>query len=532
MSSPVRENQEDAFACLYALATTGDAEAKRIDTHANVIFIGQDRVYKVKRAVYYPFLDYSTVALRYRYCASEVMLNRRTAPDLYLGIIPLIRTPDGSLASGDMIDDPDPVTPPQIHQQASDWAVVMRRFDENALFDKLAEREELTNDHLHDLGESIASFHAKTSPVRNDWDRINREVLTDNLAEIADAPWLPADAVADHRRQCEALFETLAPRLAQRAADGFIRQCHGDIHLRNIVLIDGRATLFDCIEFSDDFSQIDCLYDLAFLLMDLEHRAMPGAACRVLNRYLEETGDYAGIGLLPFYTALRAQVRAKIEIATVGFAETQEQADQHRREAMQYFNLACRAINRPPARLIAVGGPSGSGKSTLAMAVAERMSRHYGPAVMVLRSDGIRKSLFGVAETTKLPPEAYKTEVSKRVYRHMHEAAALALTQGAPVLLDATHTHPDSRQAASDLAASQSVPFQGLWATAPRDVLVDRVSARTQDASDADAAIVRMQLKQDWGVLDWAEIDTSKRSSGLDEQAASEAKAAEILNLA
>ena len=531
MSNPVRENQEDAFACLHALAASGNAKAKRVDTHANVVFIGPDRVYKIKRAVQYPFLDYSTAALRYRYCASEVVLNRRTAPDLYLGIIPLTRSADGGLAAGDLIVDPDPATPPQMQDDPSDWAVVMRRFDENALFDKMAERQELTNDHLRDLGESIAEFHAKASPVRNDWKRIKREVLSDNLAEIAEASWLSSKDVSDHRAECEALFERLAPRLSERAADGFIRQCHGDIHLRNIVLIDGRATLFDCIEFSDDFSQIDCLYDLAFLLMDLEHRKMPAAACRVLNRYLEATGDYAGVGLLPFYTALRAQVRAKIEIATVGFAENPEQADRHRLEARHYFDLACRAINRPPARLIAVGGPSGSGKSTLAMAIAERMSRQYGPAVVVLRSDAIRKSLFGVPETAKLPPEAYKAEVSQRVYRQMHEDAGLALAQGASVLLDATHTHPYSRQAATNLAAQHNVPFQGVWATAPTDVLIDRVSARTMDASDADAAIVRMQLKQDWGPIGWTEIDTSKRSGSMDEQATSEAEAAEILNL-
>lgn len=531
MSNPVRENQEDAFACLYALAASGDAKAKRIDTHANVVFIGPDRVYKIKRAVHYPFLDYSTVALRYRYCATEVVLNRRTAPDLYLGIIPMTRSPDGALTTGDLIVDPDPAAAPQMQDQPSDWAVVMQRFDENALFDKLAEQQELTNDHLRDLGESIADFHKKASPVRNDWKLIKRDVLTDNLAEIAEAPWLSAEDISAHRMQCQALFDRLAPRLSERAAGEFIRQCHGDIHLRNIVLIDGQATLFDCIEFSDDFSQIDCLYDLAFLLMDLEHRKMPAAACRVLNRYLEETGDFGGIGLLPFYTALRAQVRAKIEIATVGFAETPEQADLHRREAKQYFDLACRAINRPPARLIAVGGPSGSGKSTLAMAIAERMSQQYGPAVVVLRSDAIRKSLFGFPETAKLPLEAYKTDISRRVYRQMHEDAALALAQGASVLLDATHTHPDSRQAAADLAAHHKVPFQGIWATAPKGVLIDRVSARTLDASDADAAIVRMQLKQDWGSIDWTEIDTSERSASMDEQASSEAKAAEILNL-
>ncbi|WP_425405923.1 AAA family ATPase [Hwanghaeella sp.] len=531
MNSPVREDQEEAFACLHALAAADGGAPKRIDTHANVIFIGQKHVYKIKRAVHYPFLDYSTTALRHRYCASEVVLNRRTAPDLYLGIIPLVRTADGDVDAGELIEDPAPAAMPASYRDAEDWAVVMRRFDEEALFDKLAERGALTNEHLLDLGERIAAFHIEASPIRNDWRRINKEVLTDNLAEIAEASWLPAGAVAAHRTACEPLFKSLETRLTARAADGFVRQCHGDVHLRNIVLIDGRATLFDCIEFSDDFSQIDCLYDLAFLLMDLEHRRMPGAACRVLNRYLEQTGDYAGVGLIPFYTALRAQVRAKIEIATVGFSENPQQAESHRQGAAQYFDLACRAIDRPPARLIAVGGPSGSGKSTLATAVAERMAETYGPTVLILRSDAIRKSLWGVPETTQLPPEAYETEVSLRVYRQMHETAETALKQGATVLLDATHTHPDSRKAASDLAERLGFPFQGLWATAPKDVLISRVTARMNDASDADAAIVRLQLKQDWGSIDWAEIDTSKSTETMDALQTSLAEAVRVLDL-
>ncbi len=531
MNSPVQENQDAAFDCLNALAAEGAAAPKRVDTHANVIFIGDKHVYKIKRAVHYPFLDYSTVALRYRYCAAEVVLNRRTAPDLYVGIVPLLRDAEGGLSAGRTIGTPDPENLPAGFEDAVDWAVLMRRFDESFLFDRLAEQGNLTTENLLDLGGSIAAFHAKAKELKTRWRRITQDVMTDNLAEIAAASWLPAKTVEAHRQTCETLFDGLAHHLADRAADGFVRQCHGDIHLRNVVLIDRRATLFDCIEFSDDFSQIDCLYDLAFLLMDLEHRAMPGAACRVLNRYLEETDDYSGVGLLPFYTSLRAQVRAKIEIATVGFAGNRDEADAHRREAEAYFDLACRAATRPPARLIAVGGPSGSGKSTLATAIAERMARIHGPTVIVLRSDAIRKSLWGVPETTQLPPEAYRSDVSQQVYKQMHETAAIALKQGIPVLLDATHTHPASRRAAVDLGRRLNIPFQGIWATAPKDVLINRVSARTNDASDADAAVVRLQFKQDWGTIDWAEVDTSKRTVETDAFATSEQTAARILGL-
>lgn len=533
MTDPVRENQEDAFDCLRSLAGLRPEETKRIDTHANVIFIGAERVYKIKRAVKYPFLDYSTVARRFRFCASEIVLNRRTAPDLYLGILPLLRTPSGDLTAGEIVPDPDTNRPPptQGNETVVDWAVVMRRFNDRFLFDRLAERDELTIDHLRDLGESIAAFHLSADPVHNDWRRICREVLTDNITEIAEADWLDHKRIGVHRTDCGRLFDKLTDRLSDRAVAGFVRQCHGDMHLQNVVLVDGKATLFDCIEFSDDFSQIDTLYDLAFLLMDLEHRGMADAGCRVLNRYMESTGDYGDVGLLPFYTALRAQVRAKIEVATVGFAKTTEAADEHRQMAASYFDLACCAVNRPKPRLIAVGGPSGSGKSTLAIAIAERMAGAYGPGVLVLRSDAIRKSLWNVPETAPLPAEAYATSVNVEVYDIMHKRAENALKQGMTVLLDATHTHPKSRNAASALARRLGVSFDGIWATAPRAVLIGRVTERTNDASDADAAIVRLQLKQDWGRIDWHEIDTSKRIDALNEVDSSVNEAVRILGL-
>ncbi len=509
MNDPVQQDQELAFTCLAALATETDGEPpQRVDTHANVLFIGKTRVYKIKRAVTYPFLDYSTVELRYRYCASEVLLNRRTAPDLYLGIIPLLKTQSG-ITAGNLLESPDPRPYPQITGDVVDWAVVMQRFDDANLFDRLAEDQRLTPGHLKDLGHSLATFHNRADAIKNDWCAIEGDVLKDNLEEIAAAAWLSSAKVDAHRQNCRNLFTSLAEKLVSRATDGFVRQCHGDVHLRNIVLINGRATLFDCIEFSDDFSQIDTLYDLAFLLMDLEHRGMSGAACRVLNKYLEETGDYDGVGLLPFYTTLRAQIRCKIEIATVAFSNTSTDVMAHKQEAEAYFNLAAKAVDRPTARLIAFGGPSGSGKSTLAVQVADRLAKDFGPVILILRSDAIRKELWGVAETEQLPNAAYATDVSVKVYQVMLDRAQTALGQGLTVMLDATHTHPDSRNLAENLARDSKVPFQGFWVTAPDDVLFTRVAARINDASDADEAVVRAQLKDNWGDISWPEIDTS-----------------------
>jgi len=472
----------------------GGATPKRIETHANFVVVGPDHAYKIKRAIKYPFLDYSTLPLREKNCGEEVRLNRRTAPGLYLGVRKVIEGPEGSLSCVD----------PEVAGDAVEWVVQMRAFDEATLFDRLAEAGKLSDDLLRDLAVSIAEFHRSADPAAADWGTAFRAVVDENLQELADAALWEPSRVAAMQAACGTLFDRFGPLLDGRAHDGKICDCHGDLHLRNICLIEGRPTLFDCIEFNPAFARIDVLYDLAFLIMDLEHRNMRAQAARVWNRYLEATADYEGAGLMALYKATRAQIRAKIEAATAQLSCDAAQAAEHRAEADRYFRLAETALRSPAPVLFAVGGASGSGKSTLARALAPQVA---GGAV-VLRTDAIRKELWGVALRDRLPQEAYATAVSQRVYALMEARAKSMLRQGVTVIADATFTHPDSRRRVEALAAGCGVPFHGIWLDAPGDVLKDRVAARAGDASDATPAVVARQLQDDWGVISWSRFDS------------------------
>jgi len=288
------------------------------------------------------------------------------------------------------------------------------------------------------------------------------------------------------------------------------------------VLWQGRPTPFDCIDFNDDFTDIDPLYDLAFLLMDLDHRGHGELAVEVFSAWAErmasepapEVGTaYGGMAMLPFLKACRAGIRAKVGALALRGRDPAECAAELS-EARAYLALAIRYLRpAPPPRLIAVGGLSGSGKSTLAWALAVRLG------AVVLRSDVIRKGFFGVAETEKLPPEAYAPEATERVYAAMLERAAMALAGGAPVILDAAHLKPAERDRAGALAAKAGVAFDGLWLDAPVEHLKARVTARAADASDADARVVEMQTGYDLGPIRWHRLEAGDDPAALTDMA-------------
>ena len=472
----------------------GGTVPKRIETHANFVVVGPEHAYKIKRAIKYPFLDYSTLALRERNCRAEVRLNSRTAPSLYLGVRKIVEGPERSLRCVD----------PEAGGTPVEWVVMMRAFDQATLFDRLAEAGTLTDDLLRDLAVEIADFHRTAEAAEADWPVAFRAVVEENLEELEESDLWERSRLAAMRDRCRALFDTFATVLKDRVAAGRVCDCHGDLHLRNICLIEGRPTLFDCIEFNPAFARIDVLYDLAFLIMDLEHRNMQAQAVRVWNRYLEATADYRGAGLMPLYKAARAQIRAKIEAATARLSRDETQAAAHRSEADRYFRLAETALQTHAPVLLAIGGASGSGKSTLARALAP----HVPGGAVILRSDAIRKELWGVALRDPLPQEAYAAAVSQRVYRLMEDRAAVMLGQGVTVVADATFTHPESRRRIEAVAKTSGVPFRGVWLEAPGEVLKDRVAARSGDASDATPDVVARQLRDDWGTIAWPRYDS------------------------
>jgi hypothetical protein len=295
--------------------------------------------------------------------------------------------------------------------------------------------------------------------------------------------------------------------LERRRESGFVRQCHGDLHLRNIVLLDGRPTLFDGVEFNDEIACTDVLYDLAFLLMDLWRRGLPRHANIVWNRYLVEMADIDGLSLLPLFLSCRAAVRAKTSATAAHLQQDGQRRTELERMAREYLAMAGRLLHPATPCLVAVGGFSGSGKSTLALGLAPSIGAV--PGAVVLRSDETRKRLCGVPLLQPLGSEGYSAQVSERVYATLAEQAALVLRAGHSVIVDAVYARAADRSAIERVAGAASVPFIGLWLDAPESVLIDRTTQRRNDASDADATVVRMQLAQDAGDIGWNRLDAS-----------------------
>ena len=285
-----------------------------------------------------------------------------------------------------------------------------------------------------------------------------------------------------------------------------MRRCHGDLHLRNIALIDGEPMLFDAIEFDPDIATGDILYDLAFALMDMWERGLRPAANLLLASYLSlgEEAQFLGLAALPIFMSLRAAIRAKVEAANIAHVSGDEQARE--REAARRYFLFAEAFLRPaPARLVAVGGLSGTGKSTLAAALAPEIGR--APGAIVLRSDVERKRLFAVEETTRLPDDAYGDAANRETYARLTRKAGLALRAGHSVVIDAVHAQARERRAAARLAADLGVAFAGLWLEAPLALRLERVGARARDASDADARVVAAQTAAPLAEAGWSALE-------------------------
>lgn len=475
-------------AVLDFLAHSG-APVKRIDTHAASVFLAGERALKIKRAVRFPFLDYSTLEKRKRACEAEIEVNRPYAPAIYRGVVAITREQDGTLAIGGK-------------GQSVEWAVEMRRFDETQTLDHLAETGRIDAALADALGRAVARAHA-AAPVDQTAGFVAKlaEIISQNDAELrADPALFPADAVQALTQATRAAFDRLCPLLAERERAGRVARCHGDLHLGNIVLIDGAPVLFDAIEFDPALATGDVFYDLAFLLMDLIERGLQGAANIVLNRYLAETQrseDLDALAALPLFLSLRAAIRAKVS------AERKDRDASIEQSARDYFTLAGKLLAPPPPRLLAVGGLSGTGKSLLARALAPEILP--APGAVVLRSDVERKALFGAAEEDRLPESAYAREATARVYTTLADKARRVIAAGHSAVVDAVFAQSGERAAIAQAAAGAA--FQGLFLGTDLPTRLARVGRRKGDASDADAAVARAQEAYDLGALDWRKID-------------------------
>ncbi len=492
-------DQSEAIAFLSRPEAFGVANGvvEKTGTHISLVFLLGKRALKLKRAVRFPFLDFSTAKLRRRYCEAEVKINRRTAPDLYRGVLPVTREPGGGLA---LDGEGEPI----------DWVIDMVRFDESMLLGHMARRKALDESMMWDMAQAIADFHAgaevlpKTSGKKGLGHHI--ESNANSFSECPDGIFDP-EKLARLTSKTRARLDSLEPLLETRCRLGKVRLCHGDLHLRNIVLIDGKPTLFDAIEFWDALVKIDTFFDVAFLIMDLEYRGMRRHASILMNAYLDLAADESGLGALSLFLSVRAATRAHVNASVVRDADDQEQAGLLIKEAREYLDLALDSLNPPPPVLVAVGGLSGSGKSHMSRQIAAHLGA--APGARVLHTDVIRKRLCGFHPLKRLPQWAYEQETTEQTYRTFFNDARMALRAGHSVITDAVFSKPDERAAIARIAEEEGVPFTGIWLEAPLGVREKRILGRKNSTSDASAALARTQQGYDLGQIDWARVDSS-----------------------
>jgi len=456
---------------------------ERISTHAAHIFLAGNYAYKLKRAVDLSFLDFSTSDKRRAMLEAELRLNKPVAPTLYLEVRPIYDDGAGHVGfrgSG----------------KPADWVLVMRRFPQDALLDNIAQRGALTESMIDILADAIVDMHRRAPAAREQISDAFRKMALDNL-KVFQAASAGQTTVSGVDRDLRKQLDAVASHFDRRAREGFVKRCHADLHLGNIVLLDGKPTPFDALEFDESLATVDVYYDLAFALMDLERRGLRLLANRLLNRYVARTGDIDGLRALHIFMAVRALIRAKV--ATISSAQSKQ--PNMPISATSYLDLATRLLKGTLPRLVGIGGLSGTGKSALGVRLAPMLEP--APGALLMRSDILRKQLAGVGETTRLPQQSYTAEFSTRVYDHLLGDARQALAFGMSVVVDAVFSKPDERRSIEDLARSVGVPFLGIWLEASLPVRTARVSTRKHDASDADAAVVVSQSRYETGNVTW-----------------------------
>lgn len=474
---------------------TDHSGVTRIDTHAASVFLDGKRALKIKRAVRFPFLDYSTLEKRKAACEEEIRINRPLAPQIYHRVVAITEEPDGSVQVGG-------------RGRPIEYAVDMSRFDESRTLDHLAKAGLLDAKLASATADAIVASHAAaTRADGNAWVSSIPALIGGNGNGLRAGSHFDAGDIEKLGKAFHEAFLRIRPMLAERGRRGFVRRCHGDLHLANIVLIDDRPVLFDAIEFDAQMATVDVLYDLAFTLMDLLHHDQPRAANIVLNRYLAATpaDNLDALSALPLFMSIRAAIRAQVALARLKPPHSGDPGilDQARR----YFDLARMLIHPPAPRLIAVGGLSGTGKTVLAQALAPVVAP--APGAVVLRSDLVRKQMFGVEETHRLPPSAYTPEQAARVYDMLAHHARRVLAQGRSAIIDGVFARDDERDAIAALARERTVPLNGLFLVADLATRQMRIGGRRGDASDATQEVAALQEHYNIGHIRWATIDAS-----------------------
>ncbi|MFK3974651.1 AAA family ATPase [Pseudomonas sp. NPDC087358] len=448
-----------------------------IETHISWVLLTGPYAYKIKKPVNFGFLDFTALAAREHFCQQELKLNQRLTEDLYLEVLPVTGSAEAPQLGG--------------NGEAIEYVLKMRQFPQDGLLSTLQSKGELTTAHIDEMARQIAGFHDKAPRVLSENELGSPDSVmapvTQNFEQIL--PFLSEKADLIQLQALEAWartsFDRLKPLLAQRKAQGFVRECHGDIHLGNITLIDGRVVIFDCIEFNEPFRMTDVYADIGFLAMDLEDRGLKSLSRRLISQYLEHTGDYAGLELLNFYKAYRALVRAKVALFSLSADADHVQRATTLRQYRNYANLA-ESYSAIPSKFLAIThGVSAVGKSHVAMRLVEALG------AIRLRSDVERKRLFSADK------DLYAEDASVATYKRLNELAAVVLHAGFPVVIDATFLKHEQRMVTAQIAEAAGDPFLILDCAAPKAVIEGWLAQRqtkNEDPSDATMEVIEAQL--------------------------------------
>ncbi len=478
-----------------------------IETHISWVLLAGADAYKIKKPLQLPFLDFSTLALRQRYCDDELRLNQRFAPDIYLDVLPVRDTPKRGLQWGGS-DSDGPVVEVAVH---------MRRFDETGRLDRVAARGALTAAHISDLAESVAAFHERAA-INKEGFGSPAQVLApaiDNFHELAQL--LPPSSdihgrLYALRNWTVAQHQSLAALMQARQQAGQVRECHGDLHLANMVLIDGRVRMFDCLEFNTELRWIDVANEIAFTYVDLLDHRQAGLANWFVDEVLSRSGDYEAARLLPFYAVYRAMVRAKVAAIRAGQQRPQQGRTASYDEALVCVAQAERLTAPQTSRLIITHGLAGCGKTYASNQLLQDSSNtdsdadhQTGARIVRLRSDVERRRLYGMQRNQRsgasINSGIYDASAHQRTYKHLQDTSRMLLRAGWSVIVDAAFLRRDERDDFHALADDCGAGFAILAPQADTDELRRRITARQAGGSDASEATLEVLDKQ----LQWIE---------------------------
>lgn len=451
-----------------------------IQTHVSYVLLTGEYAYKVKKSVNFGFLDFSTLEKRQFFCQEELRLNQRGAASLYLEVLPLTQTGDQYRLGG--------------NGETAEYAVKMRQFPQTALFNELFDRGELTEDLLKRLALELAQFHQRT--VSNDYIRsfgtvaMIRQAIDENYEQTEKYIGGPQtqEQFDQTRQYTDRLFAEQGALFDQRVASNSIRECHGDVHLRNIALWQDQILLFDCIEFNEPFRFVDFMFDIAYIVMDLDARDRRDLSNVFLNAYIEQTGDWEGLQVLPLYLSRQSYVRAKVTSFLLDDPSVPETVKQEASTtAARYYRLAWEYTRSRPGSLTLMAGLSGSGKST----TAAHLARQTG--AIHIRSDAVRKHLAAIPLLERGGNEIYTPEMTQKTYARLLHLGITLANQGYAVILDAKYDRESLRQAVITQAETHHLPLKIFSCTAPIEILAQRLRQRQGDIADATADLLPTQ---------------------------------------